>query len=142
MFTRTIRSAKTILPLFIALTLTASSNAFSQSYHHRIKIDSSITKNLDSSDANHLQVQLRQVEGGMKFHLVALNFSSRYMDITIRKGEDVLFSEIIREDLYDHIFNLSTLEDGKYEVLVSNGKEKVVRNIVIGTRVDRQLTVN
>jgi hypothetical protein len=143
MYTRTIRSAKAILPLFITFTL-ATSTAFSQNYHHKFTVDSSFQTMLDSADL-HLQVSLRRVDNeNMKFRLSALNPSSKFMNITILKGDDVFYNQSVRQDLYDYVFDLSSLEDGNYQLMVSNGKEKISKNILIqtATHVDRELTVH
>jgi hypothetical protein len=142
MYTRTIRSAKAIFTLFITFTL-AASTAYSQSYHHKFTVDSTSRTMLDSTDL-HLQVSLRPVDNeNMKFRLSALNPSSRYMLITIQKGDDVFFNESVRKDMYDYVFDLSSLEDGNYQLMVSNGKEKISKNILIqtATHVNRELTV-
>lgn len=80
----------------------------------------------------------------MKFRLTALNPASKYMIITIQKGDDVLFNESVRQDMYDYVFDLSSLDDGNYRLMVSNGKEKISKNIQIetATHVDRELSVN
>ena len=143
MFIRTIRSAKAILPLFITFTL-ATSTAFSQSYHHKFTVDSTSQTILDSTDL-HLQVSLHIVDNeNMKFRLSALNPSSKFMIITIQKGDDVFYNQNVRQDLYDNVFDLSSLEDGNYQLMVSNGKEKISKNILIqtATHVDRELTVH
>jgi hypothetical protein len=143
MYTRTIRSAKAMLPLFITFTL-ATSTAFSQSYHRKFKVDSTSQTMLDSTDL-HLQVSLRRVENeSMKFRLSALNPSSKFMIITIQKGDDVFYSRNVRQDLYDYVFDLSSLDDGNYDLTVSNGKEKISKDILIqtATHVDRELTVH
>ena len=66
------------------------------------------------------------------------------MIITIEKGDDVLFNQSIRQDMFDHIFDLSSLEDGNYRLVVSNGKERISKNIQIetATHVDREISVN
>src|ERR1700761_2217717 len=127
MYTRTIRSAKAIFPLFIAFTLSASANAASaQNFHHKIAVDQNVKTMLDSNDAPHLQVSLQKMENeNMKFRLSALNPGSRFMTITIQKGDDVFFNQSIRKDLFDYVFDLSSLEDGDYQLMITNGKEKV-----------------
>ena len=143
MLTRTIRSAKAILLLFTSFTLTATTNAASaQSYHHTFRIDSTM---LDSVETLHLQVSLRKVENeNLKFRLAAMNPASRFMIITIQKGDDVYFTQNVRQDTYDYVFDLSSLEDGSYKLIVSNGKEKISKDILIqtATHINRELSVN
>ena len=143
MFTRTIRSAKAILPLFITFTLTATANAASgQNYHHTFKVDAAM---LDSTDVLHLQVSLRKMDSAnMKFRLSAFNPASRFMTITIKKGDDIYFQTNIHQDVYDYVFDLSSLEDGNYQLIVNNGKEKFSKDIDIqtATHVDRELSVH
>lgn len=80
----------------------------------------------------------------MKFRLSAFNPASRFMIITIQKGDDVLFNQSVRKDLFDYVFDLSSLEDGEYQLVVYNGKEKISKNILIqtATHVDREMSVN
>jgi hypothetical protein len=143
MYIRTIRSAKAMLPLFITFTL-ATSTAFSQSYHHKFAVDSTSQTMLDSSDL-HLQVSLHSLDNeNLKFRLSALNPSSKFMIITITKGDDVFYNQNVRQDQYDYVFDLSSLDDGNYQLIVNNGKEKISKNILIqtATHVDRELTVH
>jgi len=100
---------------------------------------------LDSTDAMHLQVSLHKMDSdNMKFRLTALNPASKYMIITIQKGDDVLFNQSVRQDLFDYVFDLSSLDDGEYRLMVSNGKERISKNIQIetATHVDREISVN
>ena len=145
MFTRTIRAAKATFLLFITFTLTTASTAFSQNYYHKIALDPSSNEKLDSIFAPHLEVTIHQADKNlMKFRLAVFNPASHPVSITIRKGDDIYFTELIREDLYDYTFDLSSLEDGDYQILINNGKERVSRDIFIrtDTHVDRQLTLN
>ncbi|HEV2482962.1 MAG TPA: hypothetical protein VGS79_25025 [Puia sp.] len=146
MYSRTIHSAKAILPLFAALTLTISTNAASaQSYHHKITVDPNVKTMLDSTDVLHLQVSLHKMENeNLKFRLTALNPVSKYMIITIEKGDDVLFSQSVRQDMFDYVFDLSSLDDGNYRLMVFNGKERISKNIQIetATHVDREISVD
>ena len=144
MFTRTIHSVKILSPLFIALALavTTTTSAFSQSYHHPITVDPAMP---DSIETPHLQVSLLKVENeNMKFRLAASNPASRFMIITIQKGDDVFFSQNVRQDKYDYVFDLSSLEDGNYELTITNGKERISKNILIqtATHVNRELSVD
>ena len=143
MYIRTIRSAKAILLLSASFALTATTNAASaQSYHHTFKVDSAM---LDSVETSHLQVSLHKVENeNLKFRLAAFNPASRFMIITIMKGDDVFYTQSVRQDKYEYIFDLSSLEDGNYQLIVSTGKEKISKDILIqtATHVDRVLSVN
>lgn len=144
MYSRTIRRA--ILSLFAAFTLTISTNAASaQSYHHKIAVDPNIRTMLDSTDVLHLQVSLHKMDSeNLKFRLTALNPASKYMIITIEKGDEVLFNQSVHQDMFDYVFDLSSLDDGNYRLVVSNGKEKISKNIQIetATHVDREISVD
>ncbi|HLZ86918.1 MAG TPA: hypothetical protein VKQ52_06760, partial [Puia sp.] len=132
-----------ILPLFIALTLTAP-QAFSQNYHYKIASVAQCNT-LDSILAARLQVSIKQTDAGeMKFRVTILNPTEHTVSIAIRRGNDLIFEDLTGKTTYDNVFNLSDLEDGNYVILISSGKEKISRNIRIQTetKVDRQLTVN
>ena len=142
MYTRTIRRA--ILALSAAFTLTTSANAASaQNYHHKIAVDQNVKTMLDSTEVLHLQVNLQKMTNE-KFRLSAFNPASRFMVITIQKGDDVFYIQNVRKDLFDYVFDLSSLEDGNYQLMIYNGKEKISKNILIqtATRVDREMSVN
>jgi hypothetical protein len=107
-----------ILPLFFALTLTASPNP--------------------------PQVTISQLNAGeMKFRITVINPSDRTLAISIQHGHDVLFEDLTAKPTYENVFNLSDLEDGDYLVLITSGKEKISRalHIQTKTKVDRLLTV-
>jgi hypothetical protein len=144
MYTRT--NHRGILPFFAAFALVATTNAASaQSFHHKIAVDPNVKTMLDSTDALHLQVSLRKVENeSMKFRLLALNPATKVMVITIQRGDDVLFNQSVRQDQYDYVFDLSSLDDGNYKVEVANGKERISKTIQIqtATHVDRELSVD
>src|ERR1700744_206487 len=113
MYTRTIRSAKAIFPLFITFPLATSANAASaQNFHHKIAVDQNVNTMLDSTDVLHLQVSLKRMDNeNMKFRLSAFNPATKFMIITIQKGDDVFFNQSVRKDLFENIFDLSSLED-------------------------------
>lgn len=140
---QTLSTAKASLPFFIALTL-AAPRTFSQNYHYKIATTAQCNT-LDSIAAAHLQVVIKAADSnGMRFRVSILNPTERSISITIRKGNDLIFEDLVGRSSYDNIFNLSDLEDGNYQLLVSNGKEKITRTIRIQTetKVDRQLTVD
>ncbi len=144
MFIRTIRSVKAILPLFFAFTLTAPRAAFSQNYHHKMPL-SQIAGALDSVAAPQLQVSIQQLTGdGMKFRVAVMDDADHAVFITITGGDDVLYSRTIGKAPFEGVFNLSDLEDGNYQLLVSCGKERVTKTVHIQTqtKVDRRLSVN
>ena len=143
MLTQMIRRGCTLL--FISLTLTAATPVFSQSAHHHIALDAAATQLLDSTVAPHLQVYFHQLEKDvMRFRLAVLNPDMHVVSIMIRKGDDIYFTEVVREDHWDNVLNMSSLEDGEYELLVNNGKEKIVRSLTIrtDTHVERQVILN
>lgn len=111
-----------IVPLFFALTLTAS-----------------------PKEGPHLQVSIKQTNPGeMKFRIAVASETDRTVSIAIHHGRDVLFEDLTGRPTYENIFNLSDLEDGDYIVLITSGKEKISRTIHIQTqtKIDRQLTVD
>ena len=127
MLNRTIRAAKVILPLFIALTLTSLHPAYSQ------------------NAPSHLEVSIHPVtENGMKFRITVQNPDDHMVHITITRNEDIFYDQLIGRAPFENIFDLSDLEDGNYEIHVSCGKERITRLIHIqtDTRVDRQITLN
>ena len=131
-----------ILPLFSALTLTASPAA-SQNDHYPIPALTQAHPQ-DSLVASHLQVAIKQTSPGeMKFRIAVASETDRVMSIAIQHGHDLLFQDLTGKPTYENIFNLSDLEDGDYTVLVTSGKEKITRIIHIQTqtKIDRQLTV-
>jgi hypothetical protein len=144
MISRTINAAKAFLPLFIAFTLTAPRIAHSQSYHHKMPL-SQIAGAMDSVAAPQLQVSIQQLTGdGMKFRVAVMDDADHAVLITITGGDDVLYNRTLGKAPFESVFNLSDLEDGNYELLVSCGKEKVTKTIHIQTqtKVDRRLSVN
>jgi hypothetical protein len=94
--------------------------------------------------ATHLQVAIQQTDASeMRFRVTIQNPTPHAVTISIRRGNDLLFEDLTGKPVYDNVFNLSGLDDGNYMILVTSGREKVVRNIHISTetRVDRRLTV-
>jgi hypothetical protein len=100
---------------------------------------------LDSLAAPHLQVHISQPDkNNMKFRIVISNPVSRYITITIKRQNDIYFSEMIATADYENIYDLNQLEDGNYQVQITGGKEKVLKNISIHTQtqVSRQALVD
>lgn len=131
-----------ILPLFIALTLTAST-ASSQSYHPKI-VTTAQASALDSAQSARLQVLVRQTNATeMRFRVSILNPTGHSVSIQVQKEHDVLFADIIGTSNYDNVFNFSEMEDGDYVILIANGKERIIRTIRIQTqtKVDKQATI-
>lgn len=140
MFTRTIKTVQAIALVFISFAASA------QAYHKPIRVGQFAQQSIpDSSSADHLQVIVRQSGGSnMKFRVVVFNPFNRAATITICKGDDILYTEYgVRGD-YQNLFNLDQLEDGNYQIVVNNGKEKVRKDINIHTetRTDRQVQLN
>jgi hypothetical protein len=145
MFTQTSR----ILPgVILFMTLSSlSTPVFSQaqSYHPVIRSVKEVNSILDSMAAPHLQVHISQPDkNNMKFRIVISNPVSRYITITIKKQNDIYFSEMIATTDYENIYDLNQLEDGNYQVQIMGGKEKVLKNISIHTQtqVSRQALVD
>jgi hypothetical protein len=143
MFIRTISAAKAFAPLFFAFTLTATA-AFSQNYHHKMPL-SQIAGALDSVAAPQLQVSVQQLTGdGMKFRIAVMDAAEHTVLLTIKGGDEVLYDRALGKAPFESVFNLSDLEDGDYQLLISCGKEKIVKTIHIQTqtRVDRRISVD
>ena len=116
-----------------------------QSYHPVIRSVKEVNSILDSMAAPHLQVQISQPDkNNMKFRIAVSNPVSRYITITIKKQNDIYFSEMIATADYENIYDLNQLEDGNYQVQIISGKEKVLKNINIHTQtqVSRQALVD
>ena len=143
MFIRTISAAKAMTSLFLAFTLIATA-AYSQSYHHKMPL-SLIVGALDSVATPQLQVSIQQLTGdGMKFRVAVMDDADHAILITITGGDDVLYSRTLGKAPFESVFNLSDLEDGNYQLMVSCGKERVTKTVHIQTKtkVDRSLSVN
>jgi len=83
-------------------------------------------------------------KNNMKFRIAVSNPVSRYITITIKKQNDIYFSEMIATANYENVYDLNQLEDGNYQVQVIGGKEKVLKNIRIqtSTQVNREALVD
>jgi hypothetical protein len=143
MFTRTISAARAITPLFFAFTLTATA-ASSQNYHHKMPL-SQIAGALDSVATPQLQVSVQQLAtDGMKFRIAVMDAAEHTVLMTIKSGDLVLFDRTLGKAPFENVFNLSDLDDGDYQILVSCGKEKIVKTIHIHTqtKVDRRVSID
>ncbi|HTI08509.1 MAG TPA: hypothetical protein VL832_08120 [Puia sp.] len=147
MFTQTSRifSVAIIFMTFGSLLLSSSVYSQTQSFHPVIHSVKEVNGMLDSMAAPHLQVHISQPDkNNMKFRIVISNPVSRYITITIKKQNDIYFSEMIATADYENIYDLNQLEDGNYQVQITGGKEKVLKNISIRTQtqVNRQALVD
>lgn len=100
---------------------------------------------LDSLAIQHLEVYISQPDkNNMKFRIAVSNPVSRYITITIKRQNDIYFSEMIATANYENIYDLNQLEDGNYQVQITGGKERVLKNISIHTsrQVSRQAMVD
>lgn len=140
MLAQTIKAAQVITLVFISFAASA------QSYHQPIRVGQFNQQGIpDSGNVAHLEVSVRQSEGSsMKFHVVIINPFTRPATITIKKGDDILYTENGVRGAYQNLFNLDQLEDGDYQIVVSSGKETVRKDINIRTetRTDRQAQLN
>jgi hypothetical protein len=147
MFTQTSRTLPGAM-LFLTLgSLFLSTHVYSQkqSFHPAIHSVKEVNVMLDSLAAPHLQVHISQPDkDNMKFRIVISNPVSRYITITIKRQNDIYFSEMIATADYENIYDLNQLEDGNYQVQITGGKEKVLKNISIHTQtqVSRQALVD
>jgi hypothetical protein len=143
MFIRTISAAKAMTPLFLAFTLTATA-ASSQNYHHTMPLGQ-IAGALDSVAAPQLQVSVQQLTtDGMKFRIAVMDAAEHTVLLTIKGGDEVLYERTLGKAPFESVFNLSDLEDGDYQLLISCGKEKITKTIHVQTqtKVDRRISVN
>ena len=143
MFIQTIKATQVIAFIFISVAASAQS---AQSYHQPVKIGRFDEQGVsDPKVAAHLQVSIIQPENNvMKFRVVVENPFNKSATITICKGDDVLYSEGGVRGQYQNLFNLDRLEDGKYQIIVTSGKETIRKEIDIHTetRIDRQAQLN
>ena len=145
MFTQTVRPLKVATLLFALSGSFLSSEAHSQSYVPRIRHIDSVAAFTATDPANHLQASISQPEKGvMRFRVTVSNPGARKVFITLRRGNEELFSQIIRTDEYVNMYNLSEIEDGDYVLEINSGKEKIQKNISISTvtEINRQAAIN
>jgi len=145
MFTQTSRIFCGAILFFITSTLTSPASGFAQSFHHSFHSVRQVNALLDSLQSPHMEVTISQPDKNrMKFRIAVLNPANRSVTITIIKQDDVYFSETVAKDNYENLYDFSQLDDGDYQVLVTSGKEKIRRRIVLHTetRIDRQASLN
>ena len=146
MFIRTLRILSVAMLLTLG-SLFSSASAFSQtqSFHPAIRAVKEVNNLLDSLTMQHLQVNISQLDkNNMKFRIAVSNPVSRYITITIKKQNDIYFSEMITTATYENVYDLNQLEDGNYQVQVIGGKERILKNIRIqtSTQVNREALVD
>jgi hypothetical protein len=146
MFIRTLRILSVAMLLTLG-SLFSSASAFSQtqSFHPAIRAVKEVNNLLDSLTMQHLQVNISQLDkNNMKFRIAVSNPVSRYITITIKKQNDIYFSEMITTASYENVYDLNQLEDGNYQVQVIGGKERILKNIRIqtSTQVNREALVD
>ncbi|HEX9512958.1 MAG TPA: hypothetical protein VF939_20855 [Puia sp.] len=147
MFTQTVRPFLGAMLLLTFGSLFSSTPVFSQtqSFHPAIRSVKGVSTLLDSLSIQHLQVNISQPDrNNMKFRIVVANPVSRYITITIKKQNDVYFSEMIATANYENIYDLNQLEDGNYQVQITGGKERILKNISIhtSTQINREALVD
>ena len=143
MFTQTSRTLPGAILLFTLGSLFISNHVLSQpqNFHPAIKSVKGMNVMLDSMALQHLEVNISQPDkNNMKFRIAVANPVSRYITIVIKKQNDIYFSEVISMASYENIYDLNQLEDGDYQVQITGGKEKILKNIIIHTetKVQRQ----
>ena len=142
MITRTIY----VIQAFAIFSLFAITNSASaQSYRRPIRHIEKYGNVVDSNETARLQVSIQpEDKANLKFRIAILNPLGRAMSINILKNDDVLFSENARGDQYFNVFNFTQLEDGDYQIVVFNGKERIIRNVHLqtATKVDRQVSID
>jgi uncharacterized protein (DUF2249 family) len=151
MFIRTIKAVQAIAIVFISFSASA------QAYHHPIHadnfnqqtiIDSSVNANMTSPDSSletHLQFSVRQtLYDNLTFRVAVSNPLRKGATISISHNDETSYLAANIKGNYQNLFDLSQLEDGNYTLLVTNGKEKISKEIIISTSVktDRQVQLN
>ncbi|HWK05000.1 MAG TPA: hypothetical protein VNS58_15265 [Puia sp.] len=147
MFTQTVRPFLGAMLLLTFGSLFSSSSVFAQkqSFHSTIRSVKEVNTLLDSMSMEHLQVNISQLDkNNMKFRIAVSNPLSRYITITIKKQNDIYFSEMIPTANYENIYDLNQLEDGNYQVQIVGGKERILKTISIhtSTQINREALVD
>ena len=151
MFSRSIKAVQAIAIVFISFSASA------QAYHHPIHadnfnqqaiIDSNVNANPaipDSSIESHLQFSVRQtLYDNLTFRVAVRNPLRKGATISISHNDETSYLAANIKGSYQNLFDLSQLEDGSYTLVVTNGKEKISKEIIISTSVktDRQVQLN
>ena len=71
--------------------------------------------------------------GDGKLRICILNPEERRVVIRISNHVDVDFSMIMKDSLIDQLFNLEQIDDGKYQVEIVIGNERIRKDIFIRT---------
>jgi len=151
MFIRTIKAVQAIAIAFVSVSASA------QAYHHPIHadnfnqqsiVDSSVNANATSPDSSvetHLQCSVKQtLYDNLTFRVAVLNPQRKGATISISHNDETSYLASNIKGNYQNLFDLSQLEDGSYTLVVSNGKEKISKEIIISTsvRTDRRAQLN
>lgn len=147
MFTQTVRPFLGAMLLLAFGSLFSSTPVFAQtqSFHPAIRSVKGVSTLLDSMSMQHLQVNISQPDkNNMKFRIAVSSPVSHHITITIKKQNDVYFSEMIATANYENVYDLNELEDGDYQVQIIGGKERVLKTISIhtSTQISREALVD
>lgn len=89
-----------------------------------------------------LQVSVIQPDTeSSKLRICVYNPEEKKVTITISNNIDVDYSVLTSEQYFDQLFNLNGINDGKYILLITAGKERIRKELEINTvsRNDRKL---
>jgi hypothetical protein len=146
MFTQTFSPLKAVSLLVVLSTSFLTSQAQSNNYLLHFKgADSVVTLAEAGVPNNHLQAEISQPEKGvMKFRVAISNPGEKKITLTIRRGSEDLFFQVIHGSESINMYNMEGLDDGNYVVEISAGKDKILRNIVLSTvtEVNRQANIH
>ena len=112
------------LKLIVALLIGASTATFAHDHMYRT--------NFVASDLWVVNTD------GLKFRVTATNLTGKsVVEVKDFRG-NVLHKEVITGEDFAKVFDLNTLPDGSYEIVLSNGDQKVSKSIEIATTVVRK----
>lgn len=140
---QTIRPFKVATLLLVLCFSFFSGRAFPQRYVTKIKYTDT-AEATSSPISTHLQATICQPDKEeMKFRISISNPSTRSVVVTIVKGNDEFFSAVVKANEYVNTYNMSEVEDGDYTIIISNGKERVRKQISISTvtAINRQVEI-
>jgi len=100
-------------------------------------------ENVKSTETeNSFRVRI-QPEGTVSFRMFVENPSSKKLDITvIHSLNGVVADTTIDKTAYTCKYNFESAEDGRYIVIVSNGKEKFKQEIELNTVTTRNIRID
>lgn len=129
---KTVKQILTAAIFGLALNLTATAHAADS------RSDSPTAQPQQSS----FQVAMYQVVNSLKMNVRIEKTGEEKISVKILDHQGVvLYTEVLgkKQHKYARILNLSELGDGKYSVVVSNGKDEVVKELRLSTKAIYQM---